>query len=77
MWPLQAEALAAFCLVEPGGLEDGPLLGAPCGSLPLPASSGQQHLREAHIRRAERTLQQALQEEGAFSIEVFWDLRMC
>lgn len=66
IWPLQAQALAAFCLVEPGGLEDGPLLGAPRGSLPLPVSSGQQHLCEAHVRRAERTLQQALQEEGAF-----------
>lgn len=65
---LQAETLSAFCLVEPGGLEDGPVFSASCGSLPLPVSAGQQHLCEAHVHGAERTLHQALQEEGAFKI---------
>lgn len=61
---LQTQAFAALCVVEPGGLEDGPVFGASCGSLTLPVSPGQQHLCEAHIHGAERTLHQALQEEG-------------
>ena len=60
----QTEAYAALRLLEPGGLEDRPVLSAPCGPLALPAGSGQQHLREAHLRGAPRTLHQALQEEG-------------
>lgn len=66
---LQAEALAAFRLVEPGGLEDGPVFSVSCGSLPLPVSPGQQHLCEAHVHGAERTLHQALQEEGALPLQ--------
>lgn len=67
----QAEAHVAFCFLEPGGLEDGPVFSTSCGSLLLPVSSGQQHMYEAHINGVERTLHQALQEEGAFKILVF------
>ena len=60
----QTQAFAALCVVEPGGLEDGPVCGASCGSLPLPVSAGQQHLCEAHVHGAEGSIRQALQEEG-------------
>uniref|UniRef100_A0A3B4U5P2 Tubulin epsilon 1 n=1 Tax=Seriola dumerili TaxID=41447 RepID=A0A3B4U5P2_SERDU len=59
------EAVAALRLVEPGGLEDGPVFGASRGSLPLPVGPGQQHLCEAHIRGAEGAFHQTLQEEGS------------
>lgn len=61
----QTEAIAALRLVEPGGLEDGPVLSASRGPLPLLAGPGQQHLCEAHVHGAERAFRQAIQEEGA------------
>ncbi|XP_034053294.1 tubulin epsilon chain isoform X3 [Gymnodraco acuticeps] len=64
---LMTEAFAAICVLEPGRLEDGPVLGASCGPLPLPVSPGQQHLCENHLHGAERTLHQALQEEGSLT----------
>ncbi|XP_068432788.1 tubulin epsilon chain isoform X2 [Clinocottus analis] len=62
---VQTEALAALCLLEPGGLEDGPVLGTSCGPLPLPACPGKQHLCEAQVHGAEGTFHKALQEEGS------------
>lgn len=51
--------------MEPGRLEDESVFSASRGTLPFPVSSGQQHLREAHVHGAQGTLYQALQEEGA------------
>lgn len=47
------------------------MLGAPCRPRPLAAGPGQQHVREAHLHRAEGALREALQEEGAFAAAPF------
>lgn len=71
LWPLQVETVAALRVVEPGGLEDEPVLSAPSRPRPLAAGVGQQHLREAHLHGAEGALREALQEEGAFAVARF------
>lgn len=68
LWPLQVETVTALRVVEPGRLEDEPVLSAPCRPRPLAAGVGQQHLREAHLHGAEGALREALQEEGAFAV---------